>query len=347
QNPANVNDNGFQLAFKTDAFNPGDVVGIEEIQVYGCITQQITSSNGTSVCQATPTTLTEQGIGSTTDTYTWQQSTNGGATYTVVPSSTSYQLTTTPSVATMYKVTCARTGLSLTTTITPVSCCGPTGLFTIPKVCDPITIDGVDNEPVWYTAPWETVTQSEALAGAQDCIINGNAGCAGVQPPSPAGQWRAVYTPTDIYFDVRVNQSNPRNTGVYYEDAVEIYIASNTNTPLQFGYEYVNGVPGIYGTGNTSTAKIVKNGTYWDLEVDIPIAANNINITPGYINMEVAINQANDAAGCNTTACRAAQLFTWIASNAYSSTAQYHSAPLSDCASVKASDSTVCSGGST
>src|SRR6202034_4375542 len=84
---------------------------------------------------------------------------------------------------------------------------------------------------------------------------------------------------------------------------------------------------------------------YWDLEVRIPIAANNINIAPGYINMEVGINQANSAGGC--TNCRAAQLFTWIAANHYVSTSQYHAAPLSDCASVKASDSTVCNGGST
>jgi hypothetical protein len=343
--PNNTNDNGFQLAFMTNAEDKtNDVWGIEEIDVYGCVTQQIASSNGVTVCQATPTTLTAEGIGSTSDTYTWQQSIDGGAHYTPITSSTSYQLTTIPSTSTMYSVACARTGLSIDTTITPVNCCGPNGLFTIPKVCDDITVDGNDSEAVWYTAPWETVTKNFApLVGTFDCPAA--SACSGVQQDT-AGQWRAVYTPTDIYFDVRVNDPNPQNAvNAYYQDAVEIYIADSLNTPRQFGYAYKNGTPTFYNSNGAvnGSAQIIKNATYWDLEVDIPIGPNKIKISPGYIKMEVAINQAK--AGCTT--CRAAQLFTWTASNAYTSTAQYHAAPLSDCASVKASDTTVCTGGST
>ncbi|HMG81851.1 MAG TPA: sugar-binding protein, partial [Ferruginibacter sp.] len=344
QNPNNTNDAGFSIAFNGNGYDANDVLGIEEIQVYGCVPQQITSSNGTSVCETTPTTLTAQGIGSTTDTYTWQQSTDG-TTYTPVTSSTSYQLTTTPSVATYYKVTCVRTGLTIPAVlITPVNCCGPTGLFTIPKVCDGISVDGNDNEPVWYTAPWKSITNvASPLVGTNDCT----GGC--LSPVrNPAGQWRAVYTPTDIYFDVVVNGANPQNAGgVYYQDAVEIYIADSLNTPRQFGYTYnTAGNPVFYNSNGAvnGSAKIIKGATTWTLEVDIPVGPNKIKLSSGYINMEVAVNQANPT--CPT--CRSAQLFTWSnAVNAYTSTSNYHAAPLSDCASVKASDSTVCNGGST
>ncbi|UAY51209.1 Ig-like domain-containing protein [Ferruginibacter albus] len=342
QNPNNTNDDGFTLNFQANAWGNNDVWGIDEIEVYGCITQQLISSNGSSVCEATPTTLTAQGIGATTDTYVWQQSTDNGSTFTPVTASSSNTLDITPSTKTIYSATCTRTNLTVKDTLTPVNCCGPTGLFTIPKVCESITVDGNDNEPVWYTAPWQNVTQALALNDIiHDCV---SGSCAGVQE-NPAGQWRCVYTPTDIYFDIRVIDDNPQNAGsVYYQDGVEIYIANKNNTALQFGYTYANGTPGFYqnNAAQNGTAKIVKNAAYWDLEVRIPIAANNIDLTPGYIKMELGINQAKD--GCT---CRAAQLFTWIAANHYAATTQYHTAPLSDCAGVKASKDTVCSGGST
>ena len=192
QNPNNTNDDGFTLNFQANAWGTNDVWGIDEIEVYGCITQELASSNGTSICEGTPTTLTAKGIGSITDTYTWEQSINGGGNWTPVTATTSSTYDVTPAVATMYRATCTRTNATVTTTVTPVNCCGPTGLFTIPKVCEAITVDGNDNEPVWYAAPLVSVDGSKSLAlgGAQDCGGNG------IQE-IPAARWKTVYDNTN------------------------------------------------------------------------------------------------------------------------------------------------------
>ncbi len=338
QNGNNANDDGFCLYFRPNSWGNNDVWGIDEIEVYGCITQQIYSANGNNICQGTPTTLTAQGIGSTTDTYSWKQSTDGGTTWTPITSSTANTLDVTPAAATLYSVTCSRTGLTVTNTITPVNCCGPTGLFTIPKVCETITVDGTDTEPVWYAAPWVTVdgTKGLPLVGAQDCGTNG------VQE-APAAKWKSVYDKTNIYFFVQVFDDNPANTisPYYWMDGVEIYLKDASGNPKQFGAGYSATSSKGYGNLSGVTHKIVKSASTWEVEIAIPLTANNIDVTQGFLGLEVGINQSKDG-----TTCRAAQLFTWIAANHYSSASQYHIAPLSDCAGVHASTQTVCNGGS-
>jgi len=97
---------------------------------------------------------------------------------------------------------------------------------------------------------------------------------------------------------------------------------------------------------NATTAWSAQNkqATYWQAEAAIDITANNIDISKGYLKLEIGINQIKD--GC---ACRAAQLYTWKADNYYgtNNNTNLHIAPLSDCASAIASEDTLCSGGST
>ena len=342
-NANNLNDNGFSIYFKSDQQGANDVWGIDEIDVYGCITQQISSSNGAQICQGTPTVLTAMGIGSTTDAYEWRI---GNSTGTVL-ASTSNTLSDAPAAATTYWVKCIRTGFTLTTTITPVNCCGPTGLFTVPKVCETITVDGIIDtiatEKVWNVAPWVNVdgTKSAPIgAGNHDCPGNG------VQE-APAGKWKTVYDNSNIYFFFVVFDDNPSNTypdnQYYWMDGVEIYLKDAAGNAKQFGAGYSATSSLGYGNLAGTTHKIVKSATYWCLEVSIPLAANNIDVTKGFISLEAAINQSKDG-----TACRAAQICTWTASAGfYSSTSQYHVAPLSNCASIVASEDTLCSGGST
>ncbi len=340
QNPNNTNDDGFKIYFRTLGFDANDVWGIDEIEVYGCVTQQIFSSNGNQICNGTPTTLTAQGIGSTTDTYEWRVNDASGT----LLSSTTNTIAVTPDAATTYWVKCIRTGVTLTNTITPVSCCGPTGLFTVPKVCEPITVDGVmdtvNTEKVWSVAPWIIVDGNKSLGlnGPNDCGGNG------VQE-KPSGRWRTVYDNTNIYFFIQVFDDNPANTQAaeyWWMDGVEVYLKNAAGAAKQFGAGYSLTSNKPYGNFTGVTHKITKSATYWEAEVSIPLAANNIDVTKGFINLELGINQSKDG-----TTCRSAQVFSWIAANHYSSSAQYHVAPLSDCASVTASNNTICNGGAT
>jgi hypothetical protein len=120
ENPNNAKDNGFSLYFTAAYYDSYNVWGIKEIEVYGCIKQQLTSSNGDSVCVGAPTTLTAQGIGSVTDNYAWQYSTDSGLTWTPI-SSTADSIIINPTVTTLYSATCARTSLTATEMIYPTN----------------------------------------------------------------------------------------------------------------------------------------------------------------------------------------------------------------------------------
>lgn len=339
QNPNNTTDDGFRIYFSTNSFQPNNVLGIEGIEVYGCVTQQIESSNGDEICEGTPTTLTALGIGSGTDTYEWRE---GGPTGDLLPY-TSRSFEVIPEGSTTYWVQCIRTGETLTKTISPVNCCGPSGLFTIPKICVPLTANGYLDEDVWNVAPWQDLDASGSFG-----ISSGGDCASGVETDGDGNiaQWRATYDDDNIYFFVRTYDDNPRNAGnnAWYQDGVEIYIDGN-GTSLQYGYAWSgDGQPAsFYGSGaNQGTHVIRQSADYWDLEVAIPIAANSLDFESDFIRMELGINQAKDG-----QTCRSAQIFSWTPANHYTGVNDFHVSPLSDCASVIATDSTVCNGGST
>jgi len=66
---------GFKLTFRKPASEPNPVVlGIDYIKVYGCQQEAINVSGGSNnICEASPFTLTAQGIGSAGSTYQWYQ----------------------------------------------------------------------------------------------------------------------------------------------------------------------------------------------------------------------------------------------------------------------------------
>ena len=343
-----VNDNGFEIHFTFGDNNSDYILAIEEIEVTGCVEQDITSSQGLNPCLGTPVTLTATGWGLTTDIYEWRA--NG----TVIAGATGYKYTVTPpqGTTTIYTVSNITNPTENPTTpisvsLTPENCCGAAATrFTVPKVCTPPNV--TDNSPsdvAWNMAPWQNVNMSAGIgAGNQDC---NQAGSSLAILQSPAGKWRCVYDNTNIYFLVEVNDANPTNSrpagDAYWEDGVEIYLANaNGGSQRQFGFGYSTANNKKYGTGgNQSTGNIYKVGNVWYLEIAIPLAANGYNTNSPYLLMELSINQSRP-----TETCRAAQIVTWNTSpNHYNSSANYTPAPLSDCASVVAYPDTICAGG--
>jgi len=308
------------------------------------ITQEITSSAGDNFCEGTTTTLSVFGL--TNTNYTWSQTSNGITTPMTEQGQTVSVL---PLIGTtIYSVS---DGIdTLTKTITVNRCCGNTvSDFSIAKICNPLTIDGIDNEVEWTMSPWVTIDKNHILDGDHDCSHG-----PGNVLQNPAGQWRSLYDENNIYFYVRVFDPSPQNgTNDYWKDAVEIYIGSN-GVSRQFGFTYMPGYSpdgvnsGYYphqeprnNVGRIQTVSGV-NG-YWDLEVQIPIAVNNLDLNGETVRLEVAVNQS---AGSNN--CRSAQLFTWEAKNYYNANAsELHLVSLSDCFSARASKDTVCNGGTT
>lgn len=147
------------------------------------ITQEITSSAGDNFCEGTTTTLSVFGL--TNTNYTWSQTSNGITTPMTEQGQTVSVL---PLIGTtIYSVS---DGIdTLTKTITVNRCCGNTvSDFSIAKICNPLTIDGIDNEVEWTMSPWVTIDKNHILDGDHDCSHG-----PGNVLQNPAGQWRSLY----------------------------------------------------------------------------------------------------------------------------------------------------------
>jgi hypothetical protein len=346
QSPNNTNDNGFIIKFRVVNWNnPYDVYGIDEIKVTGCIEQQIESSSGAQICNNTPTILTAMGIGSSSDAYEWRE---GGATGTVIGNGR--QVEVRPTAATSYWVKCIRTNQILTLTVTPVDCCGAgAAIFTIPKVCMTVNLDGYANEAFWAMAPTQKIlaTNSAPLSdGGHDCLTGACAGVDGtITEATPAVEWKTVYDDNYIYFYLKIFDKNPRNANNnddwWSSDAAEIYLQNNAGHTDQYVMRWNRNANAadqkhhLVGTPGNA-------GTYWEGEYRIPLANYSNSITNGYFKLEVGLNQVKD--GC---ACRAAQLYTWHAEQYYdtNNNANLHTAPTSPCVSAEATPDAVCNGG--
>ncbi|MDR0872739.1 MAG: T9SS type B sorting domain-containing protein [Prevotellaceae bacterium] len=362
-------DDGFQLAFNFDFDGSQDaVVGIEEIEVYGCIVQKIESSNGYDICAGTPTMLTAMGIGTASDTYEWR--TGGTSFETATPYGTGKQIEVKPKTATRYWVRSTRAGVTLVTldqVITPVNCCGVgASIFTVPKICNSVTVNGDDSEIEWNMTSWQEVTKVSTGGFINSTLGNGNS----------AGKWRMMYDKDYIYLYVRVyDDQQPYNSywtvaddyeqNGYNGDGVEIYmdagsacVSGGKNLPVQIGLTYPNTAistaPGKYRNQNCATTfigyeAVVKPWTaankYWEMEVRIPAADNGVDLTGEFIRVEVGITQSNSTSG---TSNRGSLMHTWTAEGAmYEHLEKLHTAPLSDCASAKADPKAICNNDST
>ena len=232
----------------------------------------------------------------------------------------------------------------------PVSTCGG-GAFTIPKVYNAPTIDGLeDTNWVWDMAPWVTIN------GDHKQTLNEGGNCQGNGPQLVGGlaaKWRAVYDGTNVYFYVRVFDANPSNDGgvesVWKMDGIEIYIDKPGSGDGRFQYGVGYAVPNGYKYGDlTGTQVVTRNisGGYWDAEISIPVGEpNNLIVTKNSIKMELGINQSRYG-----ETCRSAQLFTWQAGgdandNHFNNSSKYTVVSFSDCSSVVSSDDEICSGG--
>ena len=341
-------DDGLQIHFAFQGY-PATTFAIDYIEVIGCVKMEILSSSGADICSGTPTTLTAKGIGTPSDTYVWKTGASWAAG-TVIGGATGYLIDVKPTANTTYWAqSTSNPGDVVSITIRPQECCGAGAtLFTIPKICQPVTIDGNPNEAFWQMAPVQYVNNTSATYanlvdgdGCHDCRACGNAACDGVKGTNPLAQWQTVYDDQYIYFYVRVNNNNPQNPGTddwWRTDAVEIYLQNNGGGTDQYVVRWNR------GNGANQQNKMGPGGTYWEGEIRIPIANYTNSITQGYFKLEVGINQVKP--GC---ACRAAQIFTWKADGYYGTTnnQNLHTAPLSPCVSAEASPITVCNGNTT
>jgi len=348
-------DTGFEIHFKYSGNQNQTyqyILGIEEIEVSGCVEQEIISSQGINPCEGSPTTLAAGGLGMTTDLYEW--SANG----TVIPGETGYRITVIPPVGTTTNYTVKNVGSNaafwnpsppgyLSIAVTPVNCCGAAATrFTVPKICctPPSMTTQTSTDIAWNMAPWVTVNKNVG--------IDGNApNCPGAIT-NPAGRWRSVYDDTYIYFLVQLG-----NTPINYApggqgwggSGVEIYLANNNRNPAnaqtqqkQFGFGL--STPNIiyrYGiNGPTFGNEILfQEAGIWYFKTRIPLTANGYSPNNPYMYVELTINQSV------TGNCRTAQIATWNTSaNHFDRADGYSIAPFSSCASVVAVPDTVCAG---
>jgi gliding motility-associated-like protein len=116
---------GFKLTFRKNTSDPNPIVlGVDYIKVYGCATEAINVSGGsTSVCEATGFTLTAQGIGPPGSTYQWYQ--NG----VLLSGRTSDTLNVVSPVGPGNTATYKAVGPwdNISTTLTSKLCCSSTG----------------------------------------------------------------------------------------------------------------------------------------------------------------------------------------------------------------------------
>ena len=98
-------------------------IDITSIEVIGCSSQKIVSENGEKVCAGNENQLIAKGA--TATSYTWQQSEDGGATWTTIPQTTKV-ISVLPTTETRYRVTAGATTLPAIT-VRPVVCCAVAG----------------------------------------------------------------------------------------------------------------------------------------------------------------------------------------------------------------------------
>ncbi len=337
------------------------------------VRKNITSSSGLSFCEGKSSTLKANGIGLDSDTYIWTEKRGTYAAVTLPAQGREINITPSYIGTIIYTATNAKPGgETLTVTITVKDCCLDGTQFSISKVCNPLTVDGIANEPEWGVSPWVQV----------------NKGSSGALSPNPAAQWKMLYDDDGfIYVFVRVyDDSNPANnywnqpgntgcSGVhcgYNGDAVEIYFDAGAGKcsgyPLQIGLMYprrsadaspaspvtyteANGngkynnqqCSGVSFAGYEATV-IPWNATskYWDVEFKFPAMANGVDLNQDSIRLEVGVNQSSNGSS------RSAQGHTWTAAaDMYANRNKLHWTQLGDCASARASKETVCDGGTT
>ena len=173
------------LRFKARSDFGNDDIGIDKVNIisFNCsgtpTAGSISPSGPINVCAGASTTLNLSGTSSNTGiSIQWQQSTNGGSTYTNITGATSNSLTYSPTVNTLIKavVTCSFSTLSASTsavtvnaipnpTITP----GTAGnlLLGTTTANVPFTTTG---SPLYYTITWNAAASA---VGFTD-IVNGN-----------------------------------------------------------------------------------------------------------------------------------------------------------------------------
>ena len=371
-------DDGFQVHFAFQSFPNGatqlTTLAIDYIEVIGCVRQEITSSQGLDPCEGMPTILTATGLGATNDVYEWRE--NG-----VLMPQTGFRLRVLPTVGTTTTYTARNvsdpswnpTAGFISVNIMPVSCCGAgASRFTIPKICMPVNIDGLDTDDAWNMAPWQTVNQ----------LNHTEPGGSGVGV-RPAGRFRMLYDDEYIYLYAQVyDDRQPYNSfwtgninvnegNGYMGDALEIYLDAGTvicgGNPLQVGLTYpTNAIAGqwIPGRYRNQACNVTFTGLealvdpwvggrtnelgqqFWGLEVRFPANANGVDLTGDFIRMEIGIAQSNTTTG---TSVRGALFHTWPASTGdlFQRLDRLHEVLLSDCASAVATPESVCDGGST
>ena len=355
-------DTGFEIHFKYPGNqNQGNqwILGIEEIEITGCVEQEIISSQGINPCEGSPTTLSAGGLGMTTDVYEW--SVNG----TIISGETGYRITVVPPVGTTTTYTVRNVGTNaafwnppagyLSLAVTPANCCGAAATrFTVPKVCSPPSItSSTATDAAWNMAPWTDVDKNIG--------IDGNApNCPGTAVPvNPAGRWRSVYDDDYIYFLVQLYGPAPLNNYTYNgsdgwgASAVEIYLANNNINPgnaqtqqKQFGF----GINSPNGNIIRYAAAAVGGAAYpdallfqelgsWYFKTRIPLTANGYSPNNPYMYMELTINQSVNGN------CRISQTATWNpVTHHWERADSYTEAPFSSCASVVAVPDTICAG---
>ncbi len=257
------------------------VLGVSNITVTGCSEQKIVSENGEKVCAGSENMLVAKGLSATT--YKWEESVDGGVTWTVIPQ-TDKSITTLTTTETLYRVTANGTNLT-PITVRPMICCAVAGNRTI-VASEHFTFSGASTARTGTTA---TMTATHANPGSVTYSSSGNVN---------EGQYVIVhstnFTGCTYWQDrgVSGNTSNVASASASDKGAVDGFLLVNANVNPDIFYEQTF----------TGGGKGLCQNTIYDFSAFVGNACTNSGSSRAPVNVGFRVYGCNsDGSICNTT----------------------------------------------